>query len=290
MSFIETPRFPENISAGATGGPEYKTDIVMLDSGFEQRNLRWDQARNKYQIDLPLVAEQRAEMIAWFRSVKGRGHGFRLKDWSDYQATVATGRLGTGDEAIGAATYQLTKLYTTGAYTEYREIKKPVDGSVSIYRGGVLVPAADYTLDTTTGIVTFDADSGSTINASGIIVGATTEITIAGSPGALAPGDQVYLSGFSGADSAVINGLPHLIDSIGAGSPRSIIILTDTTGLAITVGIGTIASYAQTGEALTWAGEFDVPVRFDGDYLALVHETPNVYRAQSVDLIEVRTP
>jgi hypothetical protein len=38
-------RFPDAIAYGATGGPEYLTDIVILQSGFEQRNQSWDSAR-----------------------------------------------------------------------------------------------------------------------------------------------------------------------------------------------------------------------------------------------------
>ncbi len=37
MSFTEI-RFPENISYGSTGGPEFSTDIVTTHNGCEQRN------------------------------------------------------------------------------------------------------------------------------------------------------------------------------------------------------------------------------------------------------------
>ena len=48
MSFLETPRFPLRASYGAVGGPEFATDIVEVNSGQEQRNIRWDQARAKF--------------------------------------------------------------------------------------------------------------------------------------------------------------------------------------------------------------------------------------------------
>ena len=44
MAFIET-RFPTDIAYGSAGGPEYFTDIVITQSGYEQRNANWAQAR-----------------------------------------------------------------------------------------------------------------------------------------------------------------------------------------------------------------------------------------------------
>lgn len=40
MSFHDVS-FPDAIARGATGGPEYSTDVVMVASGFEQRNVNW---------------------------------------------------------------------------------------------------------------------------------------------------------------------------------------------------------------------------------------------------------
>ena len=34
-------RFPAGISLGASGGPERRTEIVVLGSGAEERNSRW---------------------------------------------------------------------------------------------------------------------------------------------------------------------------------------------------------------------------------------------------------
>ncbi len=43
MSFTEI-RFPENISYGSTGGPEFSTDVVTTHNGCEQRNINWSHA------------------------------------------------------------------------------------------------------------------------------------------------------------------------------------------------------------------------------------------------------
>ncbi len=287
MSFIETPRFPDRISYGATGGPEYRTDIVTLDSGFEQANIRWAQGRCRYQAPGPVIEQYREEWLAWFRAMKGRGHRFRLRDFGDFTCTAANGRCGVSPNATGYPTYQLAKYYATGSLEEYRRISKPAyQQPIALYRGGVLASAGasagNYALDTTTGIVTFVADS--TQNVSAVTGGATTSVTLAGALSGLAIGGQLYLSGIVGTIATALNGIAHPIANIvGAVYTLS----TVTTGLTRTSG-GAGFKYPQSTEALTWVGLFDVPVRFDADYGQLTIEAPGVFRADQVSLIEVR--
>ena len=46
MSFHEV-RFPANLSFGSVGGPERRTDVVTLASGFEERNTPWADSRRR---------------------------------------------------------------------------------------------------------------------------------------------------------------------------------------------------------------------------------------------------
>lgn len=303
MSFIETPRFPDYVAYDAEGGPEFQTDIVALASGFEQRNVNWSQARARYRIAMPLTGTRKEEILAWFRAMKGRGHGFRLKDWADYQAArVAGGSNGGGagrmaeiinnvaasaasDNGTGMPTYQLVNKYTKGSLSDYRLIRKPVSGAVTIYRGGVAATAGaspgNYSLDTTTGIVSWVADQSSSVTAVGI--GASTTITLSGTIG-LAIGGRLYLTGLGGTCGTVLNGLAHAITNI-VGNVHTI--STATTGLAYTSG-GTGVRYPQNTEALDWAGDFDVPVRFDVDYGSLRKGAPDFFSADSLSLVEIR--
>lgn len=299
MSFIETPRFPVQVSMGASGGPEYRTDIVQLNSGWEQRNVNWEQARNRYQISFPLIPSQKDALLTWFRAVKARGHGFRVRDWNDYTATSALvsemgtsmmGRLGTNAFGTGTPIYQLTKYYSiTGALEEYRTIRKP--SLVLVYRDGVPQTvgsgAGNYSVDLTTGLVSFFPDASA--SASSITVGASTTVVLPTNPGTLSVGQKLYLLNFGGADQALVNGLAHFILSVSGTGPFTFVLSTNTAGKTITLGSGTGRRYAQATEALSWAGEFDVPVRFDGDYASLAKESSGFFRGEGFALVEIRT-
>ncbi|HSF96428.1 MAG TPA: DUF2460 domain-containing protein, partial [Thermohalobaculum sp.] len=86
----------------------------------------------------------------FFRARRGRAHGFRFKDWTDFQALAQT--LGTGDGANKA--FQLVKAYASGGIVESRVIAKPVAGSVAVYLNGA-PQGAGWSVDTITGLVTF---------------------------------------------------------------------------------------------------------------------------------------
>jgi uncharacterized protein (TIGR02217 family) len=152
MAFVEV-QFPSDISYGSSGGPEYATDIVASVGGYEQRNINWEQARARYNVAHGVKTKAQLDaLIAFFRARKGRAHGFRFKDWTDYQAVNET--LGTGN---GAQTqFQLVKRYVSGSVTDVRTIVKPVAGTVQVYKNAVL-QTSGVSVDTATGMVTFSA-------------------------------------------------------------------------------------------------------------------------------------
>lgn len=163
MAFVEV-QFPADISYGSSGGPEYATDIVASSSGYEQRNVHWEQARARYNVAHGVKTKAQLDaLIAFFRARKGRAIGFRFKDWTDFQATNEV--LGTGD---GARTqFQLIRQYVSGSGAETRRITKPVSGTVQIYKNAVL-QTTGVTVDMATGVVTFAAAplSGQVVTAS----------------------------------------------------------------------------------------------------------------------------
>lgn len=153
MSFDEV-RLPVNVEKGALGGPTFNTTVIELSSGFEQRNQNWSVAKAKYDIAYSIqTIEDLYLVIAFFYARKGKARGFRFRDWSDYQIT-SNEQFGTGD---GVETqFQLSVTYSDAASSYTRNIKKPVSGSVRIWVNSVEVfSPASWSVDTTTGIVTF---------------------------------------------------------------------------------------------------------------------------------------
>ena len=154
MAFYESPRFPDNISRGSSGGPRWSTDVVIMQSGHEQRNERWENARHEYNVAYGVKDIVHLEALKqFFMFVRGQAHGFRYKDWADYRSgavqaapTMLDQQIGIGD---GVQTdFQLVKIYDN--YT--REIKKPVGGTILVaVDGNPVVPSG---IDLTTGIVT----------------------------------------------------------------------------------------------------------------------------------------
>ena len=159
MSFHEV-RFPAALSAGSSGGPERRTEIVTLSNGFEERNSPWAQSRRRYDAGLGVRSlDDRAEVIAFFEARHGQLHAFRWKDWRDFKSCrpsaspAATDQmLGTGD---GATTlFGLRKGYVSGAQTYWRPIAKPVAGTVIVAVDGVaLVEGTGFGVDAANGQV-----------------------------------------------------------------------------------------------------------------------------------------
>ncbi len=160
-------RFPANLSFGALGGPERRTEVVTLTNGHEERNSPWAQSRRRYDAGLGLRALDDVEaLIAFFESRRGRLHGFRWKDWSDYRSAPASRAVSATDQLLGVGdgdrrVFHLRKAYRSGAQVEWRAITRPVAGSVQIALGSdLLVDGAGWALDATTGAVTFEMPPG----------------------------------------------------------------------------------------------------------------------------------
>ncbi len=159
MAFHEV-RFPDDISRGARGGPERRTQIVELASGDEERNASWANSRRRYDAAYGIRrADDLAAVVAFFEARIGRLYGFRWKDWADYKSCLPSQTPAATDQTIGAGdgattAFQLMKSYVSGAQTWTRTITKPVAGTVLVTIDGVEATSG-WSVDTTTGLVTF---------------------------------------------------------------------------------------------------------------------------------------
>ena len=161
MAFHEV-RFPDNISRGARGGPERRTQIVEMASGDEERNGSWADSRRRYDASYGIrKSDDLAAVTSFFEARRGRLYGFRWKDWADYKSSLPSVNIAAVDQPIGIGTgaataFQLVKLYTSGAQSWTRTITKPVAGTVAVALNGV-TQITGWTVNTTTGVVTFAA-------------------------------------------------------------------------------------------------------------------------------------
>tara|TARA_R110002073_G_scaffold303806_2_gene472286 strand:+ start:4835 stop:5461 length:627 start_codon:yes stop_codon:yes gene_type:complete len=177
MAFHEI-RFPDNISRGARGGPQRRTQIVELASGDEERNASWADSRRRYDAAYGVRrADDLAAVTAFFEARAGQLYGFRWKDWADYKSCLPSGTPGAEDLLIGLGdgaetAFRLVKIYASGAQSWTRTIAKPVAGTVLIALDGA--PQANgWTVNTTTGIVTFDSPPGN-----GVVITAGFEFDV----------------------------------------------------------------------------------------------------------------
>lgn len=156
MAFHEI-RFPTDLSRGATGGPERRTEIVALASGFEERNTPWAHSRRRYDAGLGMRSLDDLEaLIAFFEARAGQLHGFRWRDWADWRSCRPSGAVTPLDQAIGRGdgatrSFALVKRYASGEAAYARPIAKPVAGTVRVAVDGAEVAAE---VNAATGVVT----------------------------------------------------------------------------------------------------------------------------------------
>ncbi len=153
MAFIESQLLIK-VSYGLESSPSFVITRVGLFSGIIARNAETSLPLFEYNAPYQSIGEaDHAVLYAAFSACKAGLHGFRFKDWADFN--LAGEIIGT---SVGGAdeTMQLIKTYTLGGQSTVRNIIKPTGQVVLLQDGGALAS----TTDTTTGIVTFTASSG----------------------------------------------------------------------------------------------------------------------------------
>jgi uncharacterized protein (TIGR02217 family) len=174
MAFLEI-EFPRKLALMAIGGPGYSTNVNSGFSGYEQRNQNWSQARAQYTVSFEnkTVAEWQA-FEAMFHAARGKANAFRIFDPGDYSGLGQY--IGTGDGTTTVFQLQKTYTFALSSYQVVRPVQKPITSLIPDYQGGALTDTVtiydngvrllhspgyhtlagyDYTLDETTGLITF---------------------------------------------------------------------------------------------------------------------------------------
>lgn len=166
MGFHEV-RFPANLSFGSIGGPERRTDVVTLANGYEERNTPWAHSRRRYDAGVGLRSlDDIEELVAFFEARRGRMHGFRWKDWSDYRSCLPSENIDYRDQVIGrgdgvTTRFQLLKTYRSGEARYERPISKPVLGTVRVgVADAEQLEGVHYSVDVTLGEIVLAVPPG----------------------------------------------------------------------------------------------------------------------------------
>lgn len=168
--FAEVRIEPALVIYGTQGGAGFSTNIVVVNSGHENRNKNWAEARGKWEFgERKLLGRELHSIQGFFRLRHGSYQGFRFKDWSNYKATaepltewatVSQGVL----LPVGVSTTEAQlwkKMWDTSTAlsdtTEFHKISKPIIETVPrIFRNGTEATFEDeWDIDQSTGIVTF---------------------------------------------------------------------------------------------------------------------------------------
>ncbi|MBB3971943.1 DUF2460 domain-containing protein [Hansschlegelia beijingensis] len=161
MTPFHEVRFPTDIARGATGGPERRTEIATLGSGFEERNAVWAHARRRWDAGLGVrTLAQLSVVVAFFEERRGRLIGFRFRDPLDHSSAAPGAAVTATDQPLATGdgetmTFGLQKTYGAAFDPYRRPIRKPVAGTVRVAVAGVETTA--FTLDPVNGAVTLDA-------------------------------------------------------------------------------------------------------------------------------------
>lgn len=153
------PLFPTDISFGRPGGPEYATDVQILESGNEQRNAFWQEPRYSWDVGYAVREMDKIyALLEFFHACRGRAKPFLFKDWLDYKSCAINLAVDFDDQTLATATagqtaFQLKKTYPKSPYSTVIEIIKPKGSTIRIGVNGTEVTTG-WTVNEGTGIIT----------------------------------------------------------------------------------------------------------------------------------------
>lgn len=286
--FLEE-RISSLIRMGSSYVDDYAVDIVTTSGGQEYRSLVHPFPVRKFDVSYLLDNDKTyAELQAIYHRAHGKFAGFRARCFDEWSSNGRVGTPTAFDQPMGhvsAGVYQLRKRYGTDKAAgatgyAYREIRKPVAGTVRVGIGATEIRAADWSVDATTGRVTFAADK--TVAITGISKAASAVITLG--THAIVTGQSVQISGVSGMTQ--INGMRALVTAWDA---TTITVAINSTAFGTYTSGGVVHTRPQTGESVTAGFEFDFPVRFNTT-LPIGQDYPGYRAIDGVELIELINP
>lgn len=161
LSSFHDVSFPLGVSFGATGGPEWRNEIVGLTSGHEKRNARWSMSRRFYDAGTGLRSlNDLRDVLRFFEARRGSLYTFRFRDPFDHLSSVQDAPPQATDQFLGRGDGTIRQFQLIKSYGDYqRIITKPVPETVQLAVDGVTLAADAFSVNWQTGIVEFHKDN-----------------------------------------------------------------------------------------------------------------------------------
>lgn len=157
LSSFHDVSFPLGVSFGATGGPEWRNEIVGLTSGHEKRNARWSMSRRFYDAGTGLRSlNDLRDVLRFFEARRGSLYAFRFRDPFDHLSSEQDAPPQATDQFLGCGDGTMRQFQLAKHYGDYqRIITKPVPETVQLAVDGVTLVADAFSVNWQTGIVEF---------------------------------------------------------------------------------------------------------------------------------------
>ena len=253
--------FPRSISKGATFGPEFSTDIVLLSSGIEKRNSNWTAFRHKGDVSTGVKTPANfATVKAFFVARQGKARGFRYFDWADYSGAAQAVAPGT---ALRPSSTDVSVSATDNSYNTAGAI------SFASFLAGDSVYVSGCANAGNNGTKTVVSATAAKLIVSQTLVteaAGATDVFLKLGPYQL---QKIYADSAQSYARAIQKPIAGTVVVYFAGVAQSTWWTVDTT-----TGLVTLATSATpaNGAAITADFQFDVPVRFDTDTMAAQSE------------------
>lgn len=261
-AFLEE-RFPPDINYGSGFRDIGAVRVTTTAGGDEYRSLDHPFARCALDVEF---SRQRDEVIARIidlnRRANGKYRGFRVYNYNDFSTNNYRDTPTAFDQPmslVSAGVYQLMRWYgnPADATCARRRIRKPAAGSVAVGVGGAALPSAQWSVDTTTGLITLAANKSRSIT--GITKASQAVLTVG--TNTFAVGESVVVTGVAGMTQ--INGLRALVTAKPSSSTIQVAI--NSALFSDYLNSGTVQTQPAAGESVTAGCVFDIPMRFDVD-------------------------
>ena len=286
--FLEE-RLASGIKIGASFNDSYEVNIITTSGGNEYRSLIHPFPARTFDVSFMLEKQDTYDTLlsVWHRA-HGKFAGFRIRCFDEWSSNGSIGTPTAFDQSmllVSTGVYQLSKIYGTNGTAgatgyPYRLIKKPVSGTVKVAIGITEIRSADWSVATTTGIVTFAADVSHAIT--GISRASQAVVTL---------GSHSYVVGQS-------VGFINVAGMTNINGMRGLITAADATTITVNINSSAFGTYSaggevhtrpQTGETVTAGFQFDFPVRFNSS-LPIGQDYTNHRSIDGVELIEILNP